>query len=98
MTKIMVAFRNFANAPKRAHKVSKSLNSHTIGERGRGYIHNVTTTGEIDCWEEASVLRQTICDARTHNMNVSEHLGSISAHYPPTTRNISNSLEEEEKS
>jgi hypothetical protein len=98
MTKIMVAFRNIANTPKRAHKVSKCLNSHTLGGSGRGYIHNVTTTGEIDCWEEAGVLRQTNCDAKAHNMNVSEHLSPISAHYPSTTYNTSNSLEEEEKS
>jgi len=61
MTKIMVAFRNFANVPKGAHKVSKSLNSHTLEGSGRIYIPNVTTTGETDGLEEAGVLRQTNC-------------------------------------
>ena len=61
MTKIMVAFRNFAKVPRRAYKVSKSLNSHTLEGTGRGYIQNVTTTGETDGWEEAGVLRQTNC-------------------------------------
>jgi hypothetical protein len=58
MTKIVVAFRNFANAPKRAHKVSKS---EFLEGRGRGYIQNVSATGETDGWEEACVLRQTNC-------------------------------------